>query len=206
MNRKILVVFGTRPEAIKMIPVVQELKKEKDFIVKVCITAQHRQMLDQVLNIFNIQPDYDLNVMESGQTLDDITLKVLKGVSSVLKDFSPDLVLVHGDTTTTFASSLACYYQKIDVGHVEAGLRTGDIYSPWPEEGNRRLTAVLAKYHFSPTKDASFNLKREGYNPDCIFVTGNTVIDSLMRAKDIIKDNESLQKEFSNKFGFIGND
>ncbi|EIR1988226.1 UDP-N-acetylglucosamine 2-epimerase (non-hydrolyzing), partial [Salmonella enterica] len=146
MKKKVLVVFGTRPEAIKMIPVFNTLKQSNQFDVKMCITAQHRQMLDQVLTIFGITPDYDLNIMGKEQTLSDITSKILKGLTFVLREFVPDIVLVHGDTATTFASSLACFYQKIDVGHVEAGLRTGDIYSPWPEEANRKLTAVLAKY------------------------------------------------------------
>ena len=149
--RKILLVFGTRPEAIKMAPLVKALEREASIVSKVCVTAQHREMLDQVLDIFDIKPDYDLNLMKPGQDLYDITTNVLLGMKDVLSDFQPDIVLVHGDTTTTSATSLAAFYQKIKVGHVEAGLRTGDIYSPWPEEANRQITGVLANYHFAPT-------------------------------------------------------
>ncbi|EHB3785348.1 UDP-N-acetylglucosamine 2-epimerase (non-hydrolyzing) [Salmonella enterica subsp. houtenae serovar 17:z29:-] len=203
MKKKVLVVFGTRPEAIKMIPVFNILKQSKHFDVKMCITAQHRQMLDQVLTIFDITPDYDLNIMGEGQTLSDITSKILKGLSLVLHEFAPDIVLVHGDTATTFASSLACFYQKIDVGHVEAGLRTGDIYSPWPEEANRKLTAVLAKYHFAPTIVAANNLLNEGCNQDNIFITGNTVIDTLFSVMNKITDDSELRKNLESKFEFI---
>ncbi|EBK5126604.1 UDP-N-acetylglucosamine 2-epimerase (non-hydrolyzing), partial [Salmonella enterica] len=203
MKKKVLVVFGTRPEAIKMIPVFNILKHSKHFDVKMCITAQHRQMLDQVLTIFDITPDYDLNIMGQGQTLSDITSKILKGLSFVLNEFTPDLVLVHGDTATTFASSLACFYQKIDVGHVEAGLRTGDIYSPWPEEANRKLTAVLAKYHFAPTIVAANNLLNEGCSQGNIFITGNTVIDALFSVMNKITDDSELRKNLESKFDFI---
>ncbi|HGH3371386.1 TPA: non-hydrolyzing UDP-N-acetylglucosamine 2-epimerase [Kluyvera cryocrescens] len=202
MKNKVLIVFGTRPEAIKMIPVVQEMQKRDNFEVKVCITAQHRQMLDQVLNIFEIQPDFDLNIMGQGQTLADISSKILKGLSSVLIEYAPDVVLVHGDTATTFTTSLACYYQKISIGHIEAGLRTGDIYSPWPEEGNRKLTAVLAKYHFAPTNEAKNNLLLEGYNNN-IYITGNTVIDSLLNARMMINTNKRIEQRYKEMFGFF---
>ena len=174
---KVLVVFGTRPEAIKMAPLVKQLQSHSSIITKVCVTAQHRQMLDQVLDLFNITPDYDLNIMKPGQTLADVTTNILNGLSPILINDRPDIVLVHGDTATTFATSLAAYYQKIKVGHVEAGLRTGDIYSPWPEEANRRLTGVLSTYHFAPTQTSLNNLVKENVDTSCICVTGNTDID-----------------------------
>ena len=177
--KKVLVVFGTRPEAIKMAPLVKELKRNKNFDCKVCVTAQHREMLDQVLELFEIRPEYDLNLMRAGQTLNDITSAILINMKPVLDEYKPDLVLVHGDTATTFASSLAAYYEKIDVGHVEAGLRTGNIYSPWPEEINRKLTGSIACYHFAPTEISKNNLVSEGIRPDQICITGNTVIDAL---------------------------
>ena len=178
---KVMTVFGTRPEAIKMAPVVKELQKHADSIeTVVAVTAQHRQMLDQVLELFRITPDYDLDIMAKGQTLYDITTKSLLGLKDVLAKEQPDLVLVHGDTTTTFAGALASYYQQIPVGHVEAGLRTGDIYSPFPEEMNRKLTGAMASIHFAPTSTARDNLLRENVNPSQIYVTGNTVIDALM--------------------------
>ena len=195
MIKKILIVFGTRPEAIKMAPLVKALEKESFLNVKVCVTAQHREMLDQVLNIFDIVPDYDLNIMKSGQDLYDITSNVLLGVRDVLIDFSPDLVLVHGDTTTTSATALASFYQKIEVGHVEAGLRTGNIYSPWPEEANRQITGVLATYHFAPTSNSQENLIKENKLKDNIVVTGNTVIDALLLALDKIEKNSNLKKQ-----------
>ena len=182
---KVMTVFGTRPEAIKMAPVVLELKKHPDQIqTVVAVTAQHRQMLDQVLDLFQIRPDYDLDIMSQGQTLYDITTRSLQGLKSVMEVEKPDLVLVHGDTTTTFAGALAAYYQQIPVGHVEAGLRTGNIYSPFPEEMNRKLTGAIAAIHFSPTMTARCNLLREGIDKDAIFVTGNTVIDALMTTVD----------------------
>lgn len=182
---KVMTVFGTRPEAIKMAPVVLELKKHPDQIqTVVAVTAQHRQMLDQVLDLFQIRPDYDLDIMSQGQTLYDITTRSLQGLKSVMEVEKPDLVLVHGDTTTTFAGALAAYYQQIPVGHVEAGLRTGNIYSPFPEEMNRKLTGAIAAIHFSPTMTARGNLLREGIDKDAIFVTGNTVIDALMTTVD----------------------
>ena len=177
---RIMTIFGTRPEAIKMAPVVVELFKHPDKIKPiVAVTAQHREMLDQVLNLFHIKPDYDLNVMSEGQTLFDITSRVISGLDEVLTDAEPNMILVHGDTTTTFAGALAAYYHKISVGHVEAGLRTGNKFSPYPEEMNRKLTAALTDLHFSPTTTARENLLREGVNSENIFVTGNTVIDAL---------------------------
>ena len=178
---KVMTVFGTRPEAIKMAPVVLELQKHADRIQTiVAVTAQHRQMLDQVLDLFQITPDYDLDIMSQGQTLYDITTKSLMGLKDVLAKEKPDLVLVHGDTTTTFAGALASYYQQVPVGHVEAGLRTGDIYSPFPEEMNRKLTGAIVAIHFAPTATAKANLLKENVNPSHIYVTGNTVIDALM--------------------------
>ena len=192
--KKVLLVFGTRPEAIKMAPLVKEFyKNTNDFETKICVTAQHREMLDQVLDMFDITPDYDLNIMKPSQDLFDVTTNVLLGLKDVLKDFSPDIVLVHGDTTTTLASSLAAFYNKTKVGHVEAGLRTGDMYSPWPEEANRKVTGVLANYHFAPTTTSRENLLRENKNPDDILVTGNTVIDALFLALDKIETDKELK-------------
>ncbi|WP_296899757.1 UDP-N-acetylglucosamine 2-epimerase (non-hydrolyzing) [uncultured Megamonas sp.] len=192
---KVMTVFGTRPEAIKMAPVVLELKKYPDLITPiVAVTAQHRDMLDQVLNLFNIKPDYDLNIMAQGQTLFDITTKAMNGLNGVLTKEKPDIVLVHGDTTTTFAGALAAYYHETAVGHVEAGLRTYNKYSPFPEEMNRKLTGAIADLHFAPTDTASGNLKAEGTDEEKIFVTGNTVIDALHKTvKDDFKfDDEKL--------------
>lgn len=177
---RVISIFGTRPEAIKMMPLVKACKKEPSIASKVIVTAQHRDMLDQVLSLFDIIPDYDLDIMKSGQTLTDITIKILEGLYPILKKEKPDIVLVHGDTSTTFASALAAFYEKVTVGHVEAGLRTGNKYSPYPEEVNRQLTAKLADYHFAPTKKAKNNLIAEGINPRNIYVTGNTVIDALL--------------------------
>lgn len=190
MSNKILVVFGTRPEAIKMAPLVNLLAQDARFESKVCITAQHREMLDQVLNLFEIVPDYDLNLMSKGQDLTDITTRILNGMREVLYDYQPDLVLVHGDTSTTFATTLSAFYQQIPVGHVEAGLRTGDILSPWPEEANRSLTGKLAKYHFAPTALAMENLLEEKVKNKDILVTGNTVIDALMMTSQKLRDNK----------------
>lgn len=199
---KVMTVFGTRPEAIKMAPVVLELKKHPDQIqTVVAVTAQHRQMLDQVLDLFQIRPDYDLDIMSQGQTLYDITTRSLQGLKSVMEVEKPNLVLVHGDTTTTFAGALAAYYQQIPVGHVEAGLRTGNIYSPFPEEMNRKLTGAIAAIHFSPTMTARGNLLREGIDKDAIFVTGNTVIDALMTTVDEgydFEDEELQSVDFQN--------
>jgi UDP-N-acetylglucosamine 2-epimerase (non-hydrolysing) len=191
--KKVLLVFGTRPEAIKMAPLVKAFEQEKNIESKVCVTAQHREMLDQVLEIFDIVPEYDLNLMKPGQDLYDITANVLLGMKDVLNEFKPDIVLVHGDTTTTSATSLAAFYQKIKVGHVEAGLRTGDIYSPWPEEANRQITGILASYHFSPTTTSRDNLLRENKNEAGILVTGNTVIDALFLALDKIENSVALK-------------
>lgn len=177
---KVMSIFGTRPEAIKMAPLVNALEKEPNFSSTVVVTAQHREMLDQVLELFSIEPRYDLNIMQAGQSLFDITSRVLKGLEAVLEKENPHLVLVHGDTTTTFAASLAAYYKKIPVGHVESGLRSGNIYSPFPEEMNRRLTGGIAALHFAPTRIARENLLKEGVNKENIFVTGNTVIDALL--------------------------
>lgn len=176
----VLLVFGTRPEAIKMAPVVKCLAADPRFRAEVCVTAQHREMLDQVLSLFEIEPEHDLNLMRPGQDLSSITGAVLEALKGVLRSTRPDYVLVHGDTTTTMAASLAAYYEQIAVGHVEAGLRTGDIYSPWPEEMNRRLTGAIASLHFAPTEAARANLEREGIRPDRVTVTGNTVIDALL--------------------------
>ena len=177
--KKIMCVFGTRPEAIKMCPLVLELKKREMMDVVVCVTAQHRQMLDQVLETFNVVPDYDLNIMKERQTLFDITTNILNGIKSVLEKESPDVVLVHGDTSTTFATALACFYLRIPVGHVEAGLRTYDIYSPYPEEFNREVVSIVSQYNFAPTPLSRDNLLKEGRKAERIFVTGNTVIDAM---------------------------
>jgi len=202
--KNILIVFGTRPEAIKMAPLVLKLgeraRTDDKINVRVCVTAQHRQMLDQVLRIFEIIPDYDLDTMQDGQDLTDVTARVLTGMREVLRGFRPDILLVQGDTLTSFAASLAAYFEKIPVGHVEAGLRTGDIYSPWPEEMNRRLTSAIASLHFAPTESARRNLLREGVSGDTISVTGNTVIDALFfivrRLKTETKLSQSLAKQF----------
>lgn len=200
---KVMTVFGTRPEAIKMAPVVLELKKYPDLITPiVAVTAQHRDMLDQVLNLFNIKPDYDLNIMAQGQTLFDITTKAMNGLNEVLSKEKPDIVLVHGDTTTTFAGALAAYYHETAVGHVEAGLRTYNKYSPFPEEMNRKLTGAIADLHFAPTDTASGNLKAEGTKEDKIFITGNTVIDALHKTvtDDFKFDDEKLANiDYENK-------
>lgn len=177
--KKIMIVFGTRPEAIKMCPLIREIKKEKEYQTIVCVTGQHKEMLDQVLQVFGIEPDYNLRIMKEHQTLCGITEKVLSGMSDVLEKEKPALVLVHGDTTTTFAAALAAFYQQIPVGHVEAGLRTYNLKAPYPEEFNRQSVGILADYHFAPTKSARENLIREGKNPESVFVTGNTVIDAL---------------------------
>ncbi|MCD9521050.1 UDP-N-acetylglucosamine 2-epimerase (non-hydrolyzing) [Photobacterium phosphoreum] len=204
MNKKrILTVFGTRPEAIKMAPLVHALANDERFEAKVCVTAQHREMLDQVLELFEITPDYDLNLMKAGQTLNEVTARILLELKPVLQEFKPDVVLVHGDTATTFAASLAAYYEQIAVGHVEAGLRTGNIYSPWPEEANRRLTGTLTKYHFAPTETSKENLLKENYSEDNIFVTGNTVIDALLMVKNKIDANADLNATLAAQFPFL---
>lgn len=201
--KKILHVFGTRPEAIKMAPVVKAFEANKKFCSKVCVTAQHREMLDQVLQLFEITPDYDLDLMTPGQSLNEITSAVLLNLKLVLAEYRPDLLLVHGDTATTFAASLAAYYEKIDVGHVEAGLRTGNIYSPWPEEINRKLTGSIARFHFAPTDVSRQNLLSEGVAADAIYVTGNTVIDALLSVKNKIQKDEKLDIQLSSKFAGI---
>lgn len=194
--KTILLVFGTRPEAIKMAPLVKEFQRYPDKITtRVCVTGQHREMLDQVLHIFDIQPDYDLNIMKQGQDLYDVTSKVLLGMRDVLKEVHPDVVLVHGDTTTSTAAALAAFYQQIPVGHVEAGLRTHNIYSPWPEEMNRQITGRIATYHFSPTLLSRKNLLAEGVKEEQITVTGNTVIDALYMVVDKIKQDKALDCE-----------
>lgn len=177
--KKVMVVFGTRPEAIKMCPLVNELKSRENLITKVCVTGQHRQMLDQVLDAFNVEPDYDLSIMKNKQTLFDITTNIMNRIRDVLESEKPDVVLVHGDTSTTFVTALACYYLQIPVGHVEAGLRTYNIYSPYPEEFNREAVGIISSYNFAPTEISKQNLIREGKNPDTVYVTGNTVIDAL---------------------------
>ena len=194
---KVMTVFGTRPEAIKMAPLVKELKSRKEIECIVCVTAQHRQMLDQVLNAFEIIPDYDLNIMQEGQTLSDITSRALKGLEEVIKIEKPDIVLVHGDTTTTFAGALAAYYCQVDVGHVEAGLRTWNKYSPFPEEMNRQMVGVIADMHFAPTENSKNSLIREGKKEDTIYVTGNTAIDAL---------STTIKDDYKNDiFDWIGN-
>ena len=196
MSKRIMLVFGTRPEAIKMAPLVKEFQKYPDrYQTIVCVTGQHREMLDQVLHIFDIHPDYDLNIMKQGQDLYDVTARVLTGMRDVLKEAQPDVVLVHGDTTTSTAAALAAFYQQIPVGHVEAGLRTNNIYSPWPEEMNRQITGRIATYHFSPTPLSQQNLLKEGVNKEQIVVTGNTVIDALYMVVDKIKQDKELDAE-----------
>lgn len=199
--KKVLLVFGTRPEAIKMAPVYDVLKKTPGLDVRVAVTAQHREMLDQVMRLFAIQPDYDLNVMKPGQGLTEITAAVLTGLKPVLEDFAPDLLLVHGDTTTTLSASLAAYYRQIPVGHVEAGLRTGDIYSPWPEEINRKVTGAIARLHFAPTEKAALNLKAEAVPAERISITGNTVIDALLKVVQRLENDPQRSAEMDAEFG-----
>lgn len=202
--KKILFVFGTRPEAIKMAPVIKELERHSDqFVCKVCITAQHRQMLDQVLDLFEIKADHDLDIMKPGQDLFDVTTNVLQGLKSVLTNEKPDLVLVHGDTTTTMAAALAAFYCRVDVAHVEAGLRTHNLNSPFPEELNRRIASVVTKIHFAPTETSRANLLKEGVVSDCIVVTGNTVIDALLSASARLKTNVDLQNSIAGRFSFL---
>jgi len=201
--KKLLTVFGTRPEAIKMAPLVKMFNADERFDAKVCVTAQHREMLDQVLGLFDIQPDFDLDIMRQDQTLNEVTVSILLGMKSVLETFQPDIILVHGDTATTFAASLAAYYQQIKVGHVEAGLRTGNIYSPYPEEANRKLTSAIAHYHFAPTAGSKENLVKEGVPEINIVITGNTVIDALFWVREKLQQDELLSKSLSSDFQFL---
>lgn len=203
MKNKILIVFGTRPEAIKMAPVVRALKSDTTFETRVCVTGQHREMLDQVLKVFNIKPDYDLNIMKKNQDLTDITSDVIIGLRETLNSFKPDSLLVHGDTTTTLAASLAGYYARVPVCHVEAGLRTGNIYSPWPEEMNRKLASSISDIHFAPTQWAKKNLISEGIQEKQVEVTGNTVIDALLWVTEKIETEPHLKQSLEKKFSFI---
>ncbi|MDR5587722.1 MULTISPECIES: UDP-N-acetylglucosamine 2-epimerase (non-hydrolyzing) [Clostridium] len=198
-KKKVITIFGTRPEAIKMAPLVQELKKREEIESKVCVTAQHREMLDQVLELFNIKPDFDLNIMKTRQTLTGITNKVLEGLEEIFEQEKPDMILVHGDTTTTFAGALAAFYKQIKVGHVEAGLRTFNKYFPFPEEMNRRLTGNLSDLHFAPTKSSKENLLKEGVSEDIIYITGNTVIDAM---KYTVEENYEFENDELKKIDF----
>lgn len=199
---KVLSVFGTRPEAIKMAPLVNLLKSDDTIDSRVCVTGQHREMLDQVLRLFDITPEYDLAIMKAGQDLYDVATSILLNIKPVLRDFKPDIVLVHGDTSTTFAAALACYYEKIAVGHVEAGLRTGNIYSPWPEEANRKLTGAITTLHFAPTETSAQNLLRENILSTSIHITGNTVIDALHQVVSKIDRDTALSSDFAAKFPY----
>jgi UDP-N-acetylglucosamine 2-epimerase (non-hydrolysing) len=193
MTKKILSIFGTRPEAIKMAPVVKALEAHSGIDSRVCVTAQHREMLDQVLALFEISPDHDLDIMAPGQDLYDVTTRIMLGLRDVLREEKPDTILVHGDTATTFAASLAAFYEQIPVGHVEAGLRTGNLYSPWPEEANRKLTGVLAAYHFAPTDTSRNSLLKESISDSAVHITGNTVIDALLMVRDQIEADTELK-------------
>ena len=201
--KRVMVVFGTRPEAIKMAPVVKACKAREDLDVRVCVTAQHRQMLDQVMEIFGLKADFDLNVMAPNQTLGDVTCKVLKGMEGVFAQWTPDMILVQGDTTTVMAAALAAFYHKIAIGHVEAGLRTGNLYSPWPEEANRLLAGCLATQHYAPTPRSAQNLLKENKNPATVFTTGNTVIDALHEAVKIMDADATLQTKLAAQFPFL---
>lgn len=205
-KRKILTVFGTRPEAIKMAPLALQLAEDERFEASVCVTAQHREMLDQVLALFELEPQYDLDLMRPGQDLTDVTTGILQGMKSVLDDFQPDMVLVHGDTATTFATTLAAYYRQIPVGHVEAGLRTGNLYSPWPEEANRKLTGALATCHFAPTETSRNNLLAEGIDEGNVHVTGNTVIDALLEVVRKLDTSPELAPAQRQRFPFLEDD
>lgn len=203
---KLLVVFGTRPEAIKMAPVIRGFRARADVETRVCVTGQHRELLDQVLRLFEIEPDFDLRIMKTAQNLSDITSGVLHGMEGVFSAFIPDRVLVHGDTTTTLAASLAAYYHRVPVGHVEAGLRTGNSYSPWPEEINRKLTAGIADLHFAPTSTARRNLEAEGIASSSIYVTGNTVIDALLWVVDYLERHPGVTRDIASQFDFLRED
>jgi len=200
---KVLSVFGTRPEAIKMAPLALALNKDHRFEHKVCVTGQHREMLDQVLQLFDLNPEFDLNIMKKGQDLFDVTSQILIGLREIFLKFKPDMVLVHGDTATTISTSLAAYYSQIAVGHVEAGLRTGNLLSPWPEEGNRKLTGALANIHFAPTDISADNLRKENILEKSIFITGNTVIDALLKIIDIIENDKTISKTLSGQFDYL---
>lgn len=203
---RVLIVFGTRPEAIKMAPLVKAMSSNADVDTRVCVTAQHRQMLDQVLTLFEIKPDYDLDLMSAGQDLTDITCSILTGMRKVIEAWLPDLILIHGDTSTTLGTSLAAYYAKVPVGHVEAGLRTHNIYSPWPEEINRQVTSTIAVMHFAPTAEAKENLLREGVPSDRIHVVGNTVIDSLLDISKKINGEQDIRDAMAERFTFLNSD
>lgn len=205
-KKRILTVFGTRHEAIKMSPLVHTLNVDDRFEEKVCVTAQHREMLDKVLELFEITPDYDLNLMKPGQDLTDVTCGILQGLKPVLAEFKPDYVLVHGDTATTLSTTLASYYQQIKVGHVEVGLRTGNIYSPWPEEGNRKLTGAITDLHFSPTENSKNNLLKENVSEHKIIITGNTVIDALHNVIEKLEANNELKASLEEQFNFLNQD
>jgi UDP-N-acetylglucosamine 2-epimerase (non-hydrolysing) len=206
LGLKVLTVFGTRPEAIKMAPLVLALQDDVRFESTLCVTGQHREMLDQVLSLFALTPDYDLNIMKPGQDLTDVTSGILQGMRGVLTEAKPDLVLVHGDTATTFAATLAAYYQQIPVGHVEAGLRTGNLYSPWPEEANRKLTGALAALHFAPTQKSSDNLLAEGVAGSAVHITGNTVIDSLFKIVERFDKDAALAGSLAEHFPFLNSE
>lgn len=205
-RKKILVVFGTRPEAIKLAPVCKKITEHLNLECIICVTAQHREMLDTVLEWFEIEPDFDLNVMRNNQSLHDVTASIVTGIGEVIKKVVPDLVLVHGDTATTFAASFAAFLSKIPVAHVEAGLRTGSIMSPWPEEANRKLTSVITELHYAPTNLAKNNLLNEGFNENCIYVTGNTVIDALIWTKEKIEKDQIIQEELKTKYSYLDQD
>ena len=200
---KVLSIFGTRPEAIKMAPVIKALEANPNIKSLVCVTAQHREMLDQVLSLFEITPDYDLDIMKSGQSLTEASSRMLLALEPILKECQPDLVLVHGDTSTTLCGAMAAFYQQIPIGHVESGLRTYDIYSPWPEEANRQLTSIITKLHFAPTQAAAQHLYDERNNPACIFVTGNTVVDALLDVKDKLETDKTLENSLKQKFSTL---
>lgn len=200
---KIIVVFGTRPEAIKMSPIVLNLKNDPKFDLRVAVTGQHKEMLNQVLELFDINPDYNLDIMKKNQTLTDISSNILVGMNEVFSSFHPDLILVHGDTATTFSSALSAYYHKIPVAHVEAGLRTGNILSPWPEEGNRKLTSTITELHFAPTAQSKENLLKENIDSDKVIITGNTVIDALMTITSKLQENNTLKQQLDNHFSFL---
>lgn len=203
MTLKILSVFGTRPEAIKMAPLALALNADERFDAKICVTGQHREMLDQVLGLFELKPDFDLNIMKPGQDLTDVTTCILQGMKELFVNYQPDVVLVHGDTATTFATTLAAYYKQVPVAHIEAGLRTGNLYSPWPEEANRKLTGALAHLHFAPTEKSQQNLLREGVSSQAIHVTGNTVIDALLEVVQKLESNDVLKQQFAEQFSFL---